>query len=92
MIKSPHATRLTLYGERNMSNRKPYRNKRPCTCAQDQLQHRANTGCARRTHSKGEDGAHYSYAPVAYHPDPSWEPNKTQQRHYQRFTGDCTNG
>jgi hypothetical protein len=76
MIKSPHATRFTLYGERDMSNRKPFRNKR----GKDQ---------ARRDAVRNPDGSHTSHTPRNHHPAAPFTPSKTQERHYQRFVADC---
>lgn len=77
MIKSPHATRFTLYGERNMTNRKPYR-----TRAQKGM---AKSGAVR------SNGRFTSHASKSYHNEQPYNPSKTAQRHYARFVADCSN-
>lgn len=78
MIKSPYATRFTLYGERNMANRKPFRNK---------MERRAAKSVAIRNPS----GHYTSNAPRRYHNEPAFNPSRTMLRHYDRFVADCTN-
>jgi hypothetical protein len=76
MIKSPYATRFTLYGERDMSNRKPFRNRRD----------RAE---ARQNAVRNTSGHYTSHTRRNYHPSPPFTPSKAQERHYRRFVADC---
>ena len=54
MIKSPYATKLTLTGQRDMKNRKPYRNAAQKAAAKDNSQ-------------KCKGGYFVSNTPVSYH-------------------------
>lgn len=82
MILSRYATRLTLYGERNMTNNKPFRDTKG--------DHPGSKRDARKCASMSA-GRYTSYAPRQYHGDRPYSPSKAALKHRERFEADCSN-
>lgn len=75
MIYSPFATRLTVFGERDMTNRKPFRSAAGKKVA--------------RAMAEVVDGTHVSDAQRSLHPDRPFTPNKPQRRHAADYYQSC---
>lgn len=75
MMLSRYATRMTLFGVRNMDNRKPYR-----TTAQK---------ARARAHTNTVKGTHYSGSPRSFHPETPFNPSSAEMRHYTDFRAAC---
>ena len=76
MIHSPWATRLTVFGVRDMDNHKPFRDKQ-------------QKAVACLTAKVDEDGLIRSHAPRSLHNATTFKPTKQQRKHAAAYYRRC---
>jgi hypothetical protein len=79
MYHSPYATRMTVYGVRNMDNNKPYRTAGQKAVSDEMV----------RRYGRDGDGAYRSGALNTFHPEKVYKPSKAEKRHAFEYFMSC---